>query len=104
MLNNNHHEDNFSTAKAVSFVNVTKKRKSKEELKSTKGRNFDGIHNMSTADERQALNKSSVNFCSMNQQFYNDSVINGGEERTHFSNNSYQSIANSTKTASVAGK
>ena len=104
MLNNSHNDDKFSTAKAASFVNVTKKRKVKEKLEYTKGRNFDGIQNMSKADEHQALYKSSVNFCSMNQQFNNDSVINRDDERTNFSNSSYKSFTNSTKNASVSGK
>ena len=40
MLSHSNNEDNFSTAKAGSFVNVTKKRKAKEKFDHTKGRNL----------------------------------------------------------------
>ena len=104
MLNNSHNENIFSTAKAASFVNVTKKRKVKDTLDHKKGRNFDGIRNRSAGYENQALKETSVNFCSMNQQFYNDPVINRDDERTRFSNNSYKSSSDFTKTASSSGK
>ena len=76
MLNNDHPKDNFSTTKASSFVNVTKKRKVNEKLDARKDQNFDDIQ---TASANGIKNKNtSSNFCSRNENSYDDSVINNG--------------------------
>ena len=76
MLNNDHPKDNFSTTKASSFVNVTKKRKVNEKLDARKDQNFDDIQ---TASTNGIKNKNtSSNFCSRNENSYDNSVINGG--------------------------
>ena len=76
MLNNDHPKDNFSTTKASSFVNVTKKRKVNEKFDARKDQNFDDIQ---TASTNGIKNKStSSNFCSRNENSYDNSVINGG--------------------------
>ena len=91
MFNNGHQNDNFSTAKASSFVNVTKKRKVKDNVDARTDQNFDDIQTMSTNTNKQHTenkNYSLANFCSINEQHYDDSVINGGNfERTSYLNN-----------------
>ena len=78
MLNNDHPKDNFSTAKASSFVNVTKKRKVNEKLDTRKDQNFDDIQTNLPNATKEHKHSSPIYFCSMNEQFNDDSVINGG--------------------------
>ena len=89
MLNNSRQKDNFSTAKASSFVNVTKKRKVKERLDARNHQSFDDIHTMSTNTNKQHIeDKNNSNFCSMNERLYDDTVINGGNfEKISYLNN-----------------
>ena len=93
MLNNGQRKDNFSTAKASSFVNVTKKRKVKEKLDVRNDQNVDDIRILSTNSKEhneEHKNCSSSQFCSINnKQFYNDSVINGGKSKGKSFSNKY---------------
>ena len=93
MFNNGHQNDNFSTAKASSFVNVTKKRKLKEKLDVRNDKNVDDIQVLSTNTDKhneEHKNSSSSKFCSINnKQFYNDSVINGGKFKEKSYSNMY---------------